>query len=964
MLLGRYEIIDELGQGGMGFVYRARDKQLGRDVAIKLVGGRKELTEMLATRLLREAQALAQLSHPNVVTIYDVGEAEGRVFVVMELIAGLPGDEWSKKGPPWRDVVRVFRDAGRGLAAAHAVGLVHRDFKPANLMIGDDGRVRVLDFGLARTASAAQMGSDAAIGIFDETPGDPTDTFAPTRAKAPARQTSETEVLGPGDKSEPPFPSQQRGSLLESPLTQVGVIVGTPPYMAPEQHRGGASDARSDQFSYCVSFYRALYGQRPFAGNTYGEVKANILAGSLRPPPTNVDVPGWVRDIVLRGLATEPERRWPSMDVLLDALARDPAARRRKLLIGAAAAALVLGAGGAVWYARQSRVSCAIDVSSLAGVWDAKQKSAVENAFTATQKPFARTAFTRVTRTLDEYTNRWLAMRVEACEATNVHGTQSAELLDLRMACLQRRLDDVRALVGVLANADPEIVTRAADVTSVLPALESCADSEALRAPVRAPSDPALQKRVETAQRTLASVRALWIAGRYAEAREQLAPVLREASALNWRPLEGEALLADARLADSTGDYQRAAKSFKEAAIAAEAGRDDETAALARNGLVWVTGERLGKYAEAQELAVDAAAKVERLGRHEILQADLDQKMSALFFEQGNFAEAEKRSRSVLEIRQKVLAADDPAIATALGDLGDIAVQQAKYDDAIDAYRKALAVAEHSIGPDHSLCGALRGNLGNAYAAKGERIEALEQLQRARDITERSLGADHTQIATISINIGNILLEQDKHAEAAAHFDKATKIWTKALGPDHPNVATALFRGGEVALRQGNASEASDAFQRALEIWKAKLGAEHPSLAAAHIGLAQAAAAEQRTAVAVTHYQRSIVLLEEAFGTSHPELISVLVGLGSTQQALGKSRPAQATLDRALKILETGEDPVEQARGRFEVARALRKLDAPRAKTLAMAAQATLAKAGPEHAGAAQDIAAWLDDHF
>jgi serine/threonine protein kinase/tetratricopeptide (TPR) repeat protein len=968
-LLGRYEITGEIGVGGMGAVYRARDKQLGRDVAIKLVGDRKELTEMLAARLLREAQALAQLSHPNVVTIYDVGETEGRVFVVMELIHGVAGDDWIRKGGhSWQEVVRVFRDAGRGLAAAHAVGLVHRDFKPGNLMIGDDGRVRVLDFGLARTATAGTMSSDAALTIStDEISGDHEDTQAPTRAKNPARATSETVTLGPGDASEPAFVSQRTaaGSLLESPLTQVGVVVGTPPYMAPEQHLGGASDARSDQFGYCVSFFRALYGQRPFAGNTYGEVKAAILAGNLRPPPANADVPSWVRDIVLRGLAKEPEKRWPSMNDLLDALSRDPAVRRRKLLIGAAAALFVVGAGGAVWYAKHSAaVSCEVDRSELAGVWDASQKAAIENAFTKSGKPFAASAVATVTRKLDDYTNRWLAMHVEACKATHVHGTQSAELLDLRMECLQRRLDDVRALVGVLVNADTDVVTHAIDVTSGLPTLDGCADAEALRAPVRPPADPTLQKRVVAAQRTLASVNALWNAGRYLEAQRQLAPALAEAHALAWRPLEGEALLADARLADSTGDYQRAAKSFKEAAVAAEAGRDDETAALARNGLVWVTGERLGKYAEAQELAVDAAAKVERLGRSEILQADLDQKMSALFYEQGNLEEAAKRSKRVLEIRRKVLEPDDPAIASALSDLGDIAVGSAQYDDAIDDYRKALVIAERALGPEHSFCGTLRGNLGNALASKGQTTEALQQLDRARTITERALGPDHAQLATISLNIGNILLDQHKPAEAAPYFDKAAKIFTKALGADHPNVATAVYRGGEVALAQGHAHEAAAAFQRALEIWQAKLGVDHPSLAAAYIGLADAASADNHMSAALVNYQRALDLLQKAFGPTHVELVSVLVSIGTAQQMLGKSKPALASLDRALRIVEAGTDPVEKALGRFSVARALVKLDKSRANTLATAAHEALMKAGADHASEDREVTAWLAEHF
>jgi eukaryotic-like serine/threonine-protein kinase len=916
VLLGRYEIIGELGHGGMGFVFRARDKQLGRDVAIKLVRPRKDLSAMMTARLLREAQALAQLSHPNVVAVYDVLESEGDVCVVMELVTGKAADEWMREQlRPWREVLRVFRDAGRGLAAAHAVGLVHRDFKPANLIIGDDGRVRVLDFGLARPMSSSASGS---------------------------------------------FPSLP---IADNELTQDGAIVGTPPYMSPEQHRGGASDARSDQFSYCVSFYRALYGQRPFGGDTYGEVKQNILAGNMRPPPAGSEVPVWLRDVVLRGLAIEPHLRWPTMDALLDALGRDVEKRRSNTLLIVGASLAVAAAGGVAWYGyahRDRGVSCASDSKELAGVWDAGRKRAVSDAFGKSSKPFAGAALTAVTRGLDGYTNRWTAMRIDACKATHERGTQSNDLLDLRMACLQRRLDDVRALVDVLASADNDVISRATELTNQLTPLDACADVEALRAPVPLPTDPKVRKRVEAAHRGLATVKTLWISGRYANAKTALAPVLSEAQQLGWRPLEGEALLAEARLADSTGDYAMAEQRFKDASAAAEAGRDDETAALARNGLVWVVGERLGRYDEARDIAVDAAAKVERLGGHELIRADLDQKMGVLAFEQGKFEEAEKRAKSVLDTRQKLLAPDDPTLATALSDLGDVAVQRANYDAAIDAYQRALTVAEKSVGPDHSMCGMLRGNLGNALSAKGRLSEALVQLERARDITERSLGPDHAQLGTIAINIGNTLVAQGHPAEAAPQFKRASAIWTKALGPDHPNVATALFRGGEVALAQGHAAEATAAFQRALEIWQAKLGAEHPSLAAAYMGLGDAAFADKHYDDALVDYARALALLDKTFGEGHVETVDLVVSIGRTQIAMKESRAGKATLDRALKIVEAANDPLESARIRFLVAKALAPVDSARARQLAQAASEVFAKAGADHTRDADEVAVWL----
>ncbi len=976
ILNDRYEILDELGIGGMGVVYRARDKQLARDVAIKLVTTTDQPNDTLAGRLLREAQALAQLAHPNVVAVHDVGRFSDGVFVAMELVPGTPCDAWLEKSRPWREVLRVFREAARGLAAAHAVGLVHRDFKPSNMILGSDGRVRVLDFGLARTASAGSVSAelDSQEGPDEEEEEDEEEAIRTndlSLEKTKARRIKLPLAADPvsaspsGSRSRETTPSHApSSSLLDSPLTQVGHIVGTPPFMAPEQHTLAACDARSDQFGFCVSFYRALYGVRPFQGKTYVELRSNIVEGRLRPLPAGTDVPAWLRDIVLRGLAVDPEDRWPSMDAIIEALGRDPDARRRRLVLGAAATVLVAGAGLLVWQSRRDPAdACQGSERELAGVWDGSRKDAMRTAFTRTGKPYAEYAFGAVSRVIDRYTSRWTGMRTDACLATRVRGEQSAELLDLRMDCLRRRLDEVRATVDVLAVADADLVSRAAEIASALPPLDGCADTEALRAPVPPPADPSTRARVDADRRELGKVRALWAAGRYADAKAALSPVSADAETLGFRPLQGETLLAAARLADSSGEYAEAAKLYKEAAIAAEAGRDDETAARARNGLVWITGERLGRYAEALELALDAGAKIERLGGREVLQAELDQNVAAILLEQGNYKDAEKRSRHVLEIRQKLLEPDDPAIATALGDLGDVAAGTSRYDEAIAFYERALAVAERALGPDHPLDATLRINLGASLRYKERYKEALAELDKARAISERSLGAEHAQLATIAINTGTILLEQHHEAEAAVQFRRASEIWTKALGADHPNVATAQYRLAEVALKQGRAADASAAFQRAHDIWKAKLGPDHPSLAAALSGLGDAALAQKRPVAALGYYQRALTLLQQALGSRNPELADTLISIGNAQVALGKAKRAAPFLERAIALRQEGGDPIDVARTRFAAAKAFAGFDLPRARTLATDAKDAFAAAGETHAADVAEATSWLDAH-
>ncbi|MFP2933416.1 protein kinase domain-containing protein, partial [Pyxidicoccus sp. 3LG] len=260
--LSRYVVLERIGSGAMGVVYAAYDPELDRQVALKVLRPEGRLVEELRLRLLLEAQALARLSHANVVTVHDVGRYGDGVFLAMELVDGVTLAEWLKQPRAWEEVLRVFTGAGRGLAAAHAAGLVHRDFKPTNVLVGRDGRARVTDFGMARPLN---RGDDA-----------------PSRGQ-----------VEPG-----PSPS----SVLASPLTRTGVLLGTPAYMAPELLQGQRADALSDQFSFCVALYEALYGQRPFEGDSLETVARSAREGRVRPPGRDAKVPSWVRRALLRGL--------------------------------------------------------------------------------------------------------------------------------------------------------------------------------------------------------------------------------------------------------------------------------------------------------------------------------------------------------------------------------------------------------------------------------------------------------------------------------------------------------------------------------------------------------------------------------------------------------------------------------------------------------------------------------------
>ncbi|MBP8808985.1 MAG: protein kinase [Kofleriaceae bacterium] len=302
--IGRYVVLRRIGAGGMGVVFAAYDPQLDRRVALKLLRTGIGLGEGEArARLVREAQAIAQLSHPHVVAVYDVGTAVGGdVYIAMEFVEGDTLTSWLRAWDrTWREVVAIFLDAGRGLAAAHAVGLLHRDFKPDNVLVGADGRVRVTDFGLARSLMAAAEDGE----------------LQPTPELAALRVT----------------------------LTATGAVMGTPRYMAPEQLAGKDVSAAADQFSFCVALYEAVYGVHPILGDT----AAKMLEGGarMRPPPENRRVPTALLAILRRGLDPVPARRFPSMPALLAELTTAIRPPRRRYLVLAGAAALVLGGAAA-----------------------------------------------------------------------------------------------------------------------------------------------------------------------------------------------------------------------------------------------------------------------------------------------------------------------------------------------------------------------------------------------------------------------------------------------------------------------------------------------------------------------------------------------------------------------------------------------------------------------------------------
>lgn len=888
MAVGRYLILDRVGEGGMGVVYSAHDPELDRKVALKLL--RPDRTGAAAeehrVRLQREAQAIARLSHPNVVAVYDTGTFGDQVFVAMELLEGRTLRRWlQEEKPSWREIVGVFLAAGRGLAAAHAAGLVHRDFKPDNVLLGHDGRVRVVDFGLARPVGE------------------------------PGAGTGNTPVEGS------PIPSS---SVLGTPLTQWGAALGTPSYMAPEQLRGEAADARSDQFSFCVSLWEALYGERPFAGNSPREVAEAVARGAVRDEPAGSRVPGRIRQALLRGLAADPDRRFPGMAELLQELERDPSAVRRRWL-AAAAVVLVTGAVfSSLGYFQAHRAQlCSGGEEALAGVWDAGRKRAVRSAFLATGLPFAEGVWSAVERQIDGYTGDWVATRRGACEATRVRGEQSEDLLDRKMFCLDQRLREVQALTDLFARADAKVVEKAADAVAGLGDLSRCTQPAALLEKVPPPGDPAVRARIRAVQADLAAAAALYRSGKSREALPRAEAVSRQALAVPYPPLQAEALSLLGGVHLNLGELKASEEELHQALWAADRARDDLLKAECWRELVYNVGYRQARFDEARRLARHAEAAIARAG------GDLK-------------AEA-------------ALARTEATLAGIQGD----------YAGSIRQLEKARALAQRidPRQPDYRIL----ANLGGLYRDMGDFERAQPLLRRAVDLAERKLGPSHPHMAGICFNLGLCLSDLGQYEEAARPLERALAIREQLLGPDHPDVAGALIGVGSNWTARGDPARGHALLERALAIYEAREPKTPDGWAMAHHQLGEADHGLQRYEEALEHERQAIRLMEEVLGPDSDYLLDPLESVGGIYLDQGRPALAIPPLERAVKIYDQQPPTLARwsSRTRFALAQALWAAggDRERARALARQAYESYQKFGARGQDNRAQVESWLARH-
>ncbi len=942
--LGRYLVIDKLGEGGMAIVHAAYDTELDRKVAVKVLRGDAygEQQSVGLARLLREAQSMARLNHPNIVQIYDVGSLDRGVFIAMELIPGVNLRAWQAAAPRgWREVVQVYLQAGEGLAAAHAAGIVHRDFKPDNVLVGDDGRVRVLDFGLARP------------GDPEPRPGDPD---ALQRALESEARRSDAALRRSGD------------SRRDEVLTEAGSFIGTPAYMSPEQQLTHPADARSDQFSFCVALYEGLYGGRPFVGKTHGELRRAILLGERAPPPRDVVVPEWVRAVVLRGLSTRPEDRFPSMPALLAELRRDPSGRRVRLAIAAVAVAVLAALVGLLVAAPRDGRGCDRVAHELDGVWDSARIAEVRAAFAATDVPFSAQALERVERGLLVFAAAWTHQARVRCETAGAVAGVADELAGL---CLERRRGELRALVDVLAHADRTTVEHATTAVTRLRDPDLCADPSALAAELTLaplPTDRTIAAAVFALRERLAAVRILELAGRYDDALALVAPIVEDAQALADPPALAEALLQQAVLRGKKAEYAAADAALLAALAEAERVGYHALRAEALVHRVELVGFHQARPELVEPWLAPTLALVLHVAPGGALEGRLRANLGLVRYRQGDYAAAIVAQEQAVALLGRVLKESDPEFVRALLDLGRSYHRGGRGEEAQQTLERAHATAIRALGPEHPLLIGIYLNLGNIGAGPGDLL-----YRRAIDLSERTFGPDHPSGASALANLGNTYNNRGHTEQALAMYQRAVGTYRRTIG-DHPTTAFNLVNVAAAASTLGRDDEALAALRESLGIFERTYpGSDHPDMLGVLVMLGVLERKAGRLDASRTLLERGLAAARVA---QNPHLRPALftLELADTYLAAGDPRAALARLDTLTGSFE--HEPESIARRDFLRARALwitTPAERPAARFLAEAARDALVDlaADPdilwisrkERRAALAEVRSWLSGH-
>ncbi len=785
-LVGRYIVLERIGAGGMGVVYAAYDPELDRKVALKLVRAREgsPLTDA-QQRLQREAQTLARLSHPNVINVFDVGLFGDQIFVALEFVDGLSLSEWLHESPRSISELRtVFLAAGWGLSAAHASNLIHRDFKPSNVLLGRDGRVRVMDFGLAR------------VGTTDPTP------------------------LPEGVVTNPAEPSATHRA-------------GTPAYMAPEQRALGWADTRTDQFSFCASLFEALYGKPP---SLSGEPPVQLPLRSA----SGEKVPLFLRRLLEKGLSPQSAARFESMNALLARLQSSPERHRAMLLVAALVGLLVLAGGlGVLESKRREARQCAGVYRDWAEVWNPGRGQQLKAAFEKSQLSYAADTAERVIRRLDAVMGRGAAQHVQLCEATLGEEASRLETYRLQSECLSERRLEAKALIGLLLHAEPSTIAKSIEAVDQLARLDHCSGGPLTMSPLRSASVD-LRARIAPLRAELAEIQTLKHIGRYDQGIARAKTLVASARKVGVRPMVAEALLLLGSLELLGGKHEDGARSLTDAAHEAQAAGADFLAASAHSKLVHAAGY----YRVHPELAElhrrQAAAILERIGGDQGLEIDLAEYTGLVATAAGNYPLAIEHQRDVVRRSESFWGPHHQRVGRAHRNLGWALSQAGRFEEALVHQTQSREIGEGELGAEHPQVAQILNHLASTLFELNRLDEGRKLADRSLTLHQASLGPMHLSTSVVLFTLGRIQMMQGEENASLATHRRSLEIVERAGAAEGPYAVQSWTGLADAYLHFGHSRQARDAYARANEVTKKVFGAKHPYFAQTLTGQAEA----------------------------------------------------------------------------------------------------------------------------
>lgn len=908
-VLGRYVVLREVGRGAMGAVFAAIDPKLDRRVAIKLLLDNAPQSSAMA-RLVREAQSLAKLNHPNVVSIYDVGEHEGHVFIAMEFIEGQTLQAWRREGKhPWRDVLSKYQQAGQGLAAAHAEGVVHRDFKPENAMVDERGRVRVMDFGLARPGRADDSASN--------------------------RTTRDTDP---------------------ATLTQTGSIMGTPAYMSPEQFKNGAVGPLSDQFGFCVALFEALVGSRPFQADSLADLAAAVTRGEIADVAHRVHAPRWLMDVVRRGLSVDPDDRYPSMQALLDAVDRGLSRRTRRAIVGGLTLTGLLAVAGVT--RPDDTAACQAEAEQIRALWTEQRQAELEQAFVDTGHKTATATWARVDNNISGFVDAWTEQSDHVCGGWRT--TLSAELVTARSNCLTVQREHLAGLLGAFATPNLKTIGFAVAASSGLPTPVECAAIDTLD---NLPS-PEWSASVLKAQQLEANAIALTHAGD----RKGGAAGLRAAwDALGDSPApraRSRILFRQAKAQFVRGEVSQAEAKLLDAQLFAA--RSQDSAAVATIWLERVA--QLNMHHRDQLLRQEHLLEAARIAVAQGGERPRD--VARLAILRGMIAGDKGEYDKALEhLREGIALAKDADVTASRraayeGLVGNVQTMQGDYAASRVSSERAYDIVVEAYGPSHPSALIHLSNIGAAcinsrqmQCARDVFAQTALLLEAAGDKTSSLWAEQLTTMALLELREGN-------YEQVRINGEAALEVW-KALGTPHAEPSALVHRTLFYAALWQERFDDALVFANWVDAHvREHRPADHPDsvggtalLAELHLAQKQLPEALEKIDEVLRIHDAPVEIAPRQLAGTLGTKVQILEAMGAFDRALPLAERSRELRAGDLTSDVYGEATFRVARLRWELG------EHDEALSLARSAESIFARLGSEVQDQRQELQAWLQAH-